>query len=268
MPKGRCADDASAVWNRESVIVAILQREAEGLSLNSEAVKEDSRPLHSAGIRYFGSWRNTLRATGIDVSTVERRRIWSKTKIIAQLRALCRQGRSLRQTDVQRHDGGLCRAACLAFGSWCNALVVAGINPEPLCRYPQWDGVKIIEAILLRAVRGEALGSTTVRPYTLKSAAVRQFGSWPAALSAAGLEPAQYLRQRTPTAAAEREEWSKERVRKGILQRHALGLPIYGNSVLRDDRALFAAGRKWFTCWSKALEFAGFDPAQYNGNRR
>lgn len=56
----------------------------------------------------------------------------------------------------------------------------------------------IIEAILLRAVCGEALGSTTVRPHTLKLAAVRQFGSWPAAFVAAGLEPANYIGKRVP----------------------------------------------------------------------
>jgi len=38
--------------------------------------------------------------------------------------------------------------------------------------------------------------STKVRPYTLKSAAVRAFGSWSAALAAAGLEPANYIRRR------------------------------------------------------------------------
>jgi hypothetical protein len=149
------------------------------------------------------------------------------------------------------------------FGSWCNALVAAGINPESICRDPQWDRSKIIEAILLRVVRGEALGSTTVRPRTLKSAAVREFGSWSAALAAAGLEPAHYVRKRAPChKKGEKGGWSKERVRKAILQRHVLGLPLYGNSVLRDDRPLFSAGRTWFKSWSRALVYAGFDPAK------
>jgi hypothetical protein len=259
----------SLFGNREAVIGAILRREREGLPLNCEAVKGALKPLYCGAFRHFGSWRNALRAAGIDVPTVERRREWNKTKIIARVRALCRQRRSLRQTDVHRYDSGLCRAACLTFGTWCNALIAAGINPESICRDPQWDQNKIIEAILLRVVRGEALGSTTVRPHTLKSAAVREFGSWPAALTAAGLEPAHYVRQRiTPQNAGTKDDWSKERVRKAILQRHALGLPLYGNSVLRDDRALFAAARKCFTNWSRALAFAGFDPAQHNGNRR
>lgn len=115
----------------------------------------------------------------------------------------------------------------------------------------------------MRVVRGEALGSTTVRPRTLKSAAVREFGSWSAALAAAGLEPAHFVRKMAPThKKGKKGGWSKERVRKAILQRHALGLSLCGNSVLRDDRSLFSAGRTWFKNWSRALAYAGFDPAK------
>jgi hypothetical protein len=249
--------------NRESVIRAILRRERDGLPLNCEAIKGVSKPLYCGASRYFGSWRNALRAAGINVAAVERRREWNNATVLSRLRELCNQRRSLRQTDVNRYDSGFCRAACVTFGSWCNALVAAGINPESICRDPQWDRSKIIEAILLRVIRGKALGSTTVRPHTLKSAAVREFGSWPAALVAAGQEPAQYIRQRA-VAQEERKRcgWSKDRVQRAILQRHALGLPLYGGAVLRDDRTLYSAGRTWFKSWANALLYAGFDPVE------
>ncbi|MGA2621929.1 MAG: hypothetical protein ABSF26_30370 [Thermoguttaceae bacterium] len=253
----------AAFRNRESVIRAIVRREREGLPLSSRAVQEASSQLHSGAYRHFGSWRNALQAAGIKATEVERRRQWDKAKIIALLRDLCSRGRSLRQKIVHRSDSGLYRAACHHFGTWCNALIAAGINPEAICRDPQWDRVKIIEAILLRVVQGSALGSTTVRPHTLKSAAVREFGSWPAALVAAGLEPADYVGQRVGTPKeGKKRPWNKERVRKAILQRHALGLSLRGNSVRRDDGSLFKAGRTCFGCWSKALLDAGFNPEQ------
>jgi hypothetical protein len=255
----------SPLRNRESIIGVILRREHDGLPINCEAIKEASMPLYCGAVRHFGSWRNALRAAGIDVPRVEHRREWNKAKIITTLRALCRQGLSLRQRDVYRRDSGLCRAACLAFGTWCNALIAAGINPEPICRDLQWDQNEIIEAILMRVIRDEPLGSTTVRPHTLKRAAVREFGSWPSALTAAGLDPAQYIRRR---AIFQADQWTRERVRKAILLRHTLGMPLYGNSVLREDRPLFAAARRCFVRWSEALVFAGFDPAEHNGNRR
>ena len=249
--------------NRESVILAILRREREGLPLSSRAVQATSSQLHSGAYRHFGSWRNALVAAGINACNVERRRDWDKAKVIGRLRDLCGRGHSLRRKVIHRNDSGFSSAACTLFGSWCNALIAAGINPELICRVPQWDRDRIIEAILLRVVQGDALGSTTVRPRTLKTAAVREFGSWGAALAAAGVDPAQYLGQRVAASKEEKERgWSKERVKKAILQRHALGLPLYGNSVRRDDRPLFSAGRTWFGSWSKALIDAGFDPVE------
>lgn len=255
--------------DRESVIQAILRRERDGLPLHSEAVRGQARPLYGGAIRHFGSWRNALLAAGINARTVERRRGWDKAKIVARLRELCRRRRSLQQTAVQRIDGGLCRAAFLAFGSWCKALIAAGINPETICRDPQWDRNKIIEAILLRAVRGEALGSTTVRPYTLKSAAVQEFGSWAAALAAAGLEPRHYVGKRARYRRdGKHDDWSKTRVAEAIRLRHAMGLPLYGNAVLRDDRRLFRAAQACFKSWSRALVDAGFDPTRDSGKPR
>lgn len=249
--------------HRESVIRAILALERHGRPLNCQAVKGASRPLHNAAIRHFGSWRNALTTAGIDSAIVARKRNWNKAKIIARLRQLCRQGRSLQQRTVSQNDGGFARVVVLHFGSWSNALVAAGINPDTICRDPHWDRTRIVEAILLRAVQSEPLGSTTVRPHTLKSAAVRQFGSWCQALAAAGLEPADYVGRALVTARARRDSgWSRDRVRKAILQRHVLGLSLYGNAVLRDDRTLYFAGRTWFKSWSKALVYAGFDPRQ------
>ena len=90
-----------------------------------------------------------------------------------------------------------------------------------------------------------------MRPHTLKSAPVGEFGSWAAALVAAGLEPADYVGQRLGGTEKEGKKRvrNRERVRKAILQRHALGLPLRGDSVRRDDSSLFKAGRKCLGCW-------------------
>ena len=52
---------------------------------------------------------------------------------------------------------------------------------------------RIIEAILVRVLNNEPLGSTTVRPESLAEAAARFFGSWGSALAAAGLDPKHYI---------------------------------------------------------------------------
>ena len=122
-------------------------------------------------------------------------------------------------------------------------MIAAGINPESICRDPQWDRDRIIEAILLHIVQGDALGSTTVRPRTFEDGSRQGVRILEGGIAAAGLDPAQYLGQRVAASKEEKEHgWSKERVQKAILQRHALGLPLYGNSVRRDDSPLFFGG--------------------------
>ncbi len=79
------------------------------------------------------------------------------------------------------------------FGSWRGGLVAAGLNADRFCVRPIWDRERIVEAILVRAVKREPLGSSTVLPRSLKMAAVKIFGSWANALVAAGLDPASHI---------------------------------------------------------------------------
>ena len=253
----------AAFRNRESVIRAIVRREREGLPLSSGAVQEASSQLHSGAYRHFGSWRNALQAAGIKATDVERRRQWDKAKIIAHLRDLCGRGRSLRQKFVHRSDSGLYRAACHHFGTWCNALIAAGINPEAICRDPQWDRAKIIEAISVARCARDRPGEHNGAPAYPQVGGGQGIwilvgGTGGGGIGAGG------LRGQTSGTPKEGKKpaWNKERVRKAILQRHALGLPLRGNCVRRDDGSLFKAGRTCFGCWSNALLDAGFNPEQ------
>ena len=172
-----------------------------------------------------------------------------------------REGLPLNPAAVKQDMRSLHRAGFHHFGSWSNTLTAAGIHPVRCDR--QWDQVKLVEAILLRAVRGEPLGSRTVRPHSLWTAAVKEFGSWSAALAAAGLELCgRHVKQ---TAVCERERLEgpseKERLRQAILHRHALGLPLDWATVKRDDRDLFVAAKKRFHRWAIAMKYAGLASA-------
>jgi hypothetical protein len=173
-----------------------------------------------------------------------------------------REGQPLNSAAVKQDIRPLHRAGSRHFGSWSNTLAAAGIHPAH--SNPKWDRVRMVEEILLRAVRGKPLGSRTVRPRSFRAAAVREFGSWPAALAAAGLElNGRHLKQ---TAACDRERLEgpseRERMREAIVRRRTLGLPLDWAAVKRDDPKLFIASRKWFRRWSYALAFAGLAPAK------
>ncbi|MEO0098571.1 MAG: hypothetical protein ABIK99_05960 [candidate division WOR-3 bacterium] len=54
-------------WRKERVLKEIRKLEKKGVKISTTTeVRKIFRPLHSAAIRFFGSWQNALRAAGID----------------------------------------------------------------------------------------------------------------------------------------------------------------------------------------------------------
>ena len=52
--------------------------------------------------------------------------------------------------------------------------------------------------------------------------------------------------------------WSKEHVVEAIRLRHRQGLPIA--TIYRDDVNLYAAAKRYWRTWNRALRAAGFSP--------
>lgn len=86
--------------------------------------------LIEAGRRYFGSWRKTILAAGIDYEKVRavRWRWWTKQRTLAEIRRLEREGVRLNHKSIQRSHADLIHAAIKNFGSWSQAVERAGIN--------------------------------------------------------------------------------------------------------------------------------------------
>ena len=180
-------------WNRNKVLRAILRYESSDQPMNAVAIKETAPTLYAAARRHFGSWSHALSCAGIKADLVAKKRQWTCQNVTHRIRELYRCGHTLKPGAVGRTEGGLYHAAVIHFGTWPNALLAAGLDAEEVCSSVVWDRDRIIEAILMRVVKGESLGSTTVRPLTLKAAAIEEFGGWAAALESAGLEASQYI---------------------------------------------------------------------------
>jgi hypothetical protein len=116
-------------------------------------------------------------------------------EVMQLIRQLCHAERSIKAQHIRRKQHPLYTAALKYFGSWFAALEAAGINSTQVNPRYGWDRDKIIEAILLQAVERRTLGATYVRPLSLKTAAVKELGSWERALREAGLDPAEYIGQ-------------------------------------------------------------------------
>jgi hypothetical protein len=184
---------------REQIIRAILRRESAGLPLTHGGDQGVDEALYRAGLRIFGSWPNAVMAAGIAPDRAQVQVRWSPGKVVSAIRTLSRRRRRpMQPSDLRRRYSDLVHAARRFFGSWPKALIAARVDPVKLgCAVP-WTKERIIEAILTRALNNEALDIRTVRPKALVAASGKIFGTWGAALIAAGLDPRRYL-GRKPT---------------------------------------------------------------------
>ena len=121
---------------------------------------------------------------------------WSPGKVLSVIRSLSRRRRPLRPGELKERYYYLIHAAQRFFGSWSKAVIAAGVDPLKLRRAVPWTEERIIEAILTRALNNEVLDPRTMQPKSLAAAGGKMFGTWGAALVAAGLDPQRYIGQK------------------------------------------------------------------------
>jgi len=224
----------SSSWNADKVIMAIRDWRERDLPLNK--VWKQNKPLHRAATRYFGGWHAALTAAEFETQS---RRKWSKELVLEELRSYhLPSGRR-----VRHYDPRLVAVAIRYFGSLRNALSEAGLES-----YRKWNKRLIVEAIQDRYIRGLQVHSLWDTDRPLASAGKSHFGSWKAALTAAGL--ASEYREPKPT-----KKWSKQLVIEAIQAHHRDGLPM--TKVWKEDANLYSMGKKYFGSWRNAMAAAG-----------
>ncbi len=281
-------------WTREQIIREILRRESEGLNLTASKKQGVDSGLYEAASRVFGSWRNAIVAAGVPPKRARSHDSWPPAKILANIRLLGRRQRPLSPTELQNRHSGLVAAARRVFGSWSKAVIAAGADPERFRRVVQWTPERIIEEILTRVLRNAPLAARSVQPRSLADAGARIFGSWRAAIVAAGIDPTLHASRRpigSATHTGERDvernskpviscapglvdsgsvsvrqsgqRWTTEAVTHAILSRHRDRRAINAVAVYRDDRALYRAATRRHGNWRNSLIAAGLDPSQF-----
>ncbi len=265
-------------WTRECIIRQLLERESNGLSL-TVGRKGIESALHSAAQRIFGSWQNAIQAAGIAPREMPGGKRWSPAKILVAIRHMARRQRPLTTLQIERRHHNIVSAARRHFGSWNKAVVAAGVDPSKLRRVVPWKPGLVIEAILTRALRNDSLSARQVEPRSLTAAGERFFGSWPAAVLAAGLDPAVTARQskRQSVARVEvrsrseiksnrghrKQRWNKDRVIALLHLRLQASKRMNGTALAREDPSLYDAMRRYFGSWREAIRAAGLDPEAY-----
>lgn len=176
-------------WSREAIIRHLLQMEAEGRPLYVADVTRDDSGFVAAARLWLGSWGNALKAAGIDPARWTKRvPRWTEDLVIQTIQGIYSRGGAVNHASVGRNS--VSRAGVALFGNWDNALRAAGLDPSAIRRWRKpWTRETLLQEIQRKAQAGEPLNARDVSPNCIRRPAGRLFGSWDAALAAAGLDP-------------------------------------------------------------------------------
>jgi hypothetical protein len=233
-------------WTPDRIREAIGRRQRDRKPLNARSVFLQDKALYEAAYSHFHSWDKALRVSGVNPKEVRRKRHWTTSEILGEIRRLSETREYAYGSRMLRRHYGLVQAAAAAFGSWRAAVEKAGV--VPLIEAPlHWTRRSVIDRIHELARRSESLRTREVnrREARLLKAARRLFReSWPELIRKLGYP----YPQRVTLG------------RQGILrilrcwERDIRGLP--GRTVEHRLRNLSAAVRKHFASWEAALDAA------------
>ena len=181
-------------WTRPLIIGLIKNAKRKGDDLHWSAVTKRRDDLGRAAFaslqpRLFGSWDRALSAAGLDADEVNRYRKWDKERVIWELRSRWRDHEPLNSGAIQQDDPGLHAAAVRHFSNYDEALRAARLDPERVRERRRWDKPAVIRHLKAATKGGQHLSDSSVRREqpAVYGAAVRLFGSFTAARSAAGI---------------------------------------------------------------------------------
>jgi hypothetical protein len=182
-------------WTKQSIITLIKNAKRDDEDLHWSAVTQRRDDLGRAAFaslqpRLFGSWDRALTAAGLDADDVNRYRKWNRESVVFDLKSRSKDHEPLNSGAIQREDPGLHAAAVRHFGSYDAALRAAKIDPQKVRERKRWDKAAVIKALKSAKKLGKQLSDSVIRrdQPALYGAAVRMFGSFTAARTAAGVK--------------------------------------------------------------------------------
>lgn len=180
---------------------------------------------------------------------------WNRETITAEILDRYESGQDLSYSGCLKQAMPLLRAAVRQYGSWSAAIAAAGLDYEALRRYKTWSNERILARIQELARDGKDLSWRNVAGSldpNLAAAATKphHFGSWRAAITAAGLDYDTIRRYR---------RWTDEEVLRQIQVRVESGLPLNAKALERESSPLLTAARRRFPAWHTSLTAAGVD---------
>ena len=226
-------------WTTRSVITAIRERHAAGQEL-CRTWRED-KSLFRAAVSWFGSWGDAMKAAGFEPIKREQ---WTKQRVIERLRAWDERART---AEISTSEPKLTAVAIRLFGSLDRAFAEADIEVNSR----RWTKARVVAAIQDSYISGRPRHLIGLGDPKLASAAKRHFGSWAAAVEAAGLT------EKIPIKPPPRR-WDQAKVIAELRAWYDAGHRLA--EVSTKYQALFNAAKTHFGSWNAAIEAADLEP--------
>lgn len=226
--------------------------------LSTHSMLDSQHPIEDYKRRFnlkyaFSSYVRNLMSAGQSRRYARLGRAWSRARVLSELRASARASRPPLLNAIRSKHAPLCHAARVRFGSLEKAFEAAGIDYDAARIATRWSRDLVVTRILQRKRRRLPLNPDSLercRDNELLRQARKLFGGWAAALTAAGVVPADVYRRR---------RWTDQEVLDQIRQRADAGRPLVSTRVAADDPPLYAAAQLRFRGWRDAVRSAGLN---------
>jgi len=191
-------------------------------------------------------------------------RKWTAEVVIEEIKKWHATGQPLYSHNVRKNFQELLASGIRYFGSWQKAVESAGITYDDVRRYKHWSKDRIVAQIQLLYGQGVDLSFRAMMLSKYNSmvyAAIRpnHFGSWKAALTAAGMAPEEIYRYRS---------WDEESILVEIRRLKSTGADLSSKTMDETANPLIATARRRFGNWGTAVEKAGIDYTAVRRRRR
>ncbi len=185
-------------WTKKEIQNEIKKLAKDKKPLNASWMAKNRSALYQAAKNKFGNWGNAVDSIGIDYKKVRKLQKWDSDMLVNTIRKMYKDGEPLDAVYMRKHHQKLLSAGEGIFGNWKTTIMVCGIDYDKVRRKREkWNKKNVLEAILERKQRNLSLSykRTYHENSGLVNAAMKNFGSWRAAVEAAGLNYEDYYKK-------------------------------------------------------------------------
>lgn len=239
----------SRVWSRDRVLSEIQRHARQVRRLSASWAKAHAPDLLAAAYKRIGNWGLALEKAGLQEPMHREPKRWELDRVRSWVLDAHARGRDLR--SIAAPPGAIQRVAREGLGPWTRYVESLGIPYPGQRKRMDWTDAAVLAEIRKRKRAGLGLSRTDVVDdvgQALTHQARNRFGSWDAALEAAGIDPLEVRRSRA---------WTAHDVLTAIRERERKKQSLRRVDVRAEDPRLVKAAVKHFpSSWNRAVEAA------------